>query len=150
MTSSDQSAFYVFRRYYRSYHSMGLISLSLPHKFHRYIPYVSFVVSITIMLSAGSIYTFSSFSEDFRLRLEYSAKDINIISGLTNAASYIAFLFAGVLYDMTGAQITLLISTIAYGTGHLLIYLTFIQAIGGNVWLMAFYYFLTGIGSSAV
>ena len=123
---------------------------AFPFKMARYMPWVSFIASIFIMISAGSIFTFSSFSEDFRIKLGYSAKDINLISGLANAASYIAFLFAGVLFDLTGAQTTMLVSTVVYGTGHLLIYLTFIKVIQGNVWLMAFYYFLTGLGSSAV
>lgn len=101
------------------------------------------------MATAGSLFAFSAFSEDFRLRMNFSGKDINVMSGVGNAALYLSFLFAGPVYDRFGAKITQLLAFVLYSSGYLLIWLSFQSIIPkSNVFLMSFFYFLAGCGSS--
>ena len=101
-------------------------------------PWVTFMVSVLAMLTAGSLFAFSSFSEPLRIALGYSAQDINMISAFGNTASYISFLFIGPFFDKFGEFRSMVISTLLYCGGYLFMYLTYEQKIPGNVWSMVF------------
>ena len=57
--------------------------------------WITFIASIFVMATAGSLFAFSSFSEPFRVQMNYSAQDINYISSFGYAAFYLAFSFIG-------------------------------------------------------
>lgn len=112
--------------------------------------WITFIASVFVMMTAGSLFTFSSFSEPFRVTLNYSAKDINMIASFGNTALYLTFLFIGPFYDYFGPTFSLLIATILNGGGYALMYLTYTQHIPGNVISMSIYYFFVGSGASCL
>lgn len=57
--------------------------------------WITFITSVFVMATAGSLFAFSSFSEPFRVAMNYSAQDINYISSFGYAAFYLAFSFIG-------------------------------------------------------
>lgn len=115
-----------------------------------YSQWISFVASVFVMMTAGSLFTFSSFSEPFRVALGYSAKDINMIASFGNTALYLTFLFIGPFYDYFGPTLSLIIATILNGGGYGLMYLTYTQHISGSVISMSIYYFFVGSGASCL
>ncbi|KAJ3021045.1 UNVERIFIED_CONTAM: hypothetical protein HDU68_009857 [Siphonaria sp. JEL0065] len=100
------------------------------------------------MITAGSLFSFSVLSEGLKAQLSYTSSDLNTISGVGNSALYISFLFIGPIFDLFGAQWTMLFGVIFYGLGYLLMYLSFNGLISGSTGAMAAFYFLAGTGST--
>ncbi|KAJ3270703.1 hypothetical protein HDU76_011133, partial [Blyttiomyces sp. JEL0837] len=101
------------------------------------------------MATAGSLFSFSVISESLKSKLSFSSADINVVSGVGNAALYVMFLAVGPLFDFAGAQFTMLFAAVTYAIGYLLMYLAFNGTIIGNVGAISFFYFLAGTGSTA-
>ncbi|TPX30711.1 hypothetical protein SmJEL517_g05791 [Synchytrium microbalum] len=111
--------------------------------------WTTFGVSIFVMATAGSMFAFSSISEGLRVRFNYDATQLNLVSALGNAALYVTMIVSGPFYDTFGASWTMLVGGLIYGFGYLFMYLTYIGLIeDSSVTLVAIYYFLAGFGST--
>ncbi|KAI9336866.1 major facilitator superfamily domain-containing protein [Zopfochytrium polystomum] len=101
------------------------------------------------MATAGSLFSFSVLIPAFTTHLAYSSSDINVISGVGNAALYVTFLGIGPMYDFCGARLTLLFAAVTYALGYLLMYFAYNKTIGFSVAAMSMFYFLAGTGATA-
>lgn len=108
-------------------------------------------ISWVVMLTAGSLFTFSSFARGFEERLKLDSSQMNLISGIGMAGLYVPCLFMGILYDKYGARITMAVGTLAFSLGYLLMWVVFdkMRSFQYSFILIAILYFITGIGSSA-
>eukprot|EP00842_Homolaphlyctis_polyrhiza_P000409 jgi/Hompol1/1369/HPOL_005108-RA len=103
-----------------------------------------------VMAAAGSLFTFSVFSDSLRSRFDFTSSDVNLISGVGNTALYLSFLAIGPIYDRCGSQVTMAVALASYTLGYALMWAAFQGSIGGqNVVAISFYYFLAGFGSTA-
>ncbi|KAJ3112304.1 hypothetical protein HDU96_004714 [Phlyctochytrium bullatum] len=114
--------------------------------------FVVLAASCLCMLNAGSLFSFSSMGEQLKSRLGFSASDINVVSGVGNAALYVTFLFIGPLYDFCGARVTMLACVVLFTLGYFLMWMAYEGKMGGalsSVGALSVYYFLCGTGSTA-
>jgi hypothetical protein len=113
--------------------------------------WVTLVASCLVMLTAGSMFTFSVFANGLRKRFGYSSSDVNLISGFGNTALYVSFIFIGPMFDKLGARVTLSFGTLAYGAGYLMMWLAYEGKLGIEVspLMMSIFYFAAGCGSTA-
>ncbi|KAI8839944.1 major facilitator superfamily domain-containing protein [Chytridium lagenaria] len=111
-----------------------------------------FISSCVCLLSAGSLFSFSSIGESLKARLGFSSSDLNVVSGIGNAALYVTFLLVGPMFDYCGPRITMLAAVFFFSLGYLLIWLAYEGRLASpfsTYGAVAFYYFLCGTGSSA-
>jgi MFS family permease len=113
--------------------------------------WVTLFASCLVMLTAGSMFTFSVFSNGLRKKFGYSSSDINLISGFGNTALYVSFIFIGPMFDKLGARVTMSFGTLAYGAGYLMMWLAYEGKLGQEVspLMMSIFYFAAGCGSTA-
>ncbi|KAI8928500.1 major facilitator superfamily domain-containing protein [Entophlyctis helioformis] len=109
-------------------------------------------VSSLVMAVAGSLFTFSVFSDGLRRRFGFSSADVNLISGVGNTALYLSFLVIGPVYDTFGGTVTMIMATAAYSLGYALMWAAYVGALSfgsSSVTAIACFYFLAGFGSTA-
>lgn len=113
--------------------------------------WTTLIVSCLVMATAGSLFTFSVFSDGLRQKFKYTSSDVNLISGVGNTALYVSFLIVGPLYDKLGVTFTMAMSTFTYGLGYLMMWMAYAGRLGPEVspLMMSIFYFLAGYGSTA-
>ena len=113
--------------------------------------WITLVVSCIVMAAAGSLFTFSVFSNGLRKRFGYSSSDVNLISAIGNTSLYVSFLIIGPLYDKLGVRFTMVMGTLMYGFGYLMMWLAYEGKLGFEIspLILAIFYFCAGYGSTA-
>ena len=111
--------------------------------------YISLLISCLLMVVAGTLSTYSLFSESLRTKFGLSISDINIIIAVGNTALYVSFLFVGPIYDRFGPRITLYLACLTTSLCYLFIWMTYQGLLAGNTASLSVYYFLGGTGSTA-
>ncbi|EGF77091.1 hypothetical protein BATDEDRAFT_91916 [Batrachochytrium dendrobatidis JAM81] len=111
---------------------------------------LTLLTSCLVLISAGTLFTFSLYSKALRSHFGYSSADVNLIAGVGNTAVYLSFLLVGPIYDHWGSTVTMILafvtSTIGYGcvwaaiSGHFSI---------TSVTVLCVLYFLIGVSSTA-
>ena len=111
---------------------------------------ISLLTCCLVMSAAGSLFTFSVFSDGLRQKLAFSSSDVNVISGVGNTALYLTFLVIGPFYDMYGVRATMGIATVFYTMGYLLMWASYQGYIESrDVVAFSVFYFFAGLGSCA-
>ncbi|ORY43735.1 MFS general substrate transporter [Rhizoclosmatium globosum] len=110
--------------------------------------WITVFTSCLSMTTAGSLFSFSVLTDGLKKQLSYTSSDLNTISGIGNSSLYLSFLFIGPIFDIFGAQWTMLFAVIFYGLGYLLMYLAYSGTISGSTGAMSTFYFIAGMGST--
>ncbi|XP_024534799.1 uncharacterized protein LOC112347701 [Selaginella moellendorffii] len=106
------------------------------------------LASFFLMISTGgALNNFSLFSQHLKLSLDYNQKNINTISLFKDVGTSVGIL-SGLVYDLTGPWVVLLLGFALNFAGYFTIWLATTQRIAHpHVWELCFYLFM--IGASA-
>jgi MFS family permease len=100
-------------------------------------------------LVAGTLYAFSAYGPELKVKLGYSQTDINTVSSVGDLGLYFGGLPMGAICDFFGAQVTYSLSGVLGFLGYLLMWLGAQGIIGNAPLLMALYLAFAGFGSYA-
>ncbi|KAJ3416310.1 hypothetical protein HDV05_002250 [Chytridiales sp. JEL 0842] len=116
-----------------------------------YLRALTFLTSSLCLLTAGSLFAFSSYSESLRTRFDLSAISMNWISGMGVMALYLSFGVVGPVWDRWGVRVVMCLATVTFSAGYLLTYVAFLNpdTFLGSPAALAFFHFLAGFGSCA-
>ena len=109
--------------------------------------WVALSAGLFVQLVAGTAYAFGIYSNELKVSMNWSQRDVDRASSLGNIGMYFG-VFAGLFYDRFGKPITGLIGTFITSTGYLLIYLLTTGVIPPNPYLGAFLFMYTWHGSA--
>ncbi|KAF2732715.1 MFS general substrate transporter [Polyplosphaeria fusca] len=117
---------------------------------HRKTRIVSVVAATTISLACGTNYAYSAWAPQFAEKLQLSATQSNIIGTAANIGMYASGIPMGMITDRKSPRLAALIGMVALGIGYYPIHLAYDGGAGSmNVALIAFFSFLSGVGSCA-
>jgi hypothetical protein len=105
------------------------------------------IYAVFMMLSNGSLYAFSSYSEALKSQMNYSQFDVNLLSSIGNFGNCFAQI-AGIVYQTFGSHVTGVMALIVTDVSYLLFFLSVKGYITRNVIFMGFVFFFMGHGTS--
>lgn len=105
------------------------------------------IYAVFMMLSNGSLYAFSSYSEALKKQMGYGQFEVNLLSSIGNFGNCFAQI-AGIVYQSFGSHVTGVMALIVTDVSYLLFFLSVNGYITRNVIFMGFVFFFIGHGTS--
>lgn len=117
---------------------------------HRKLRITSVVAATAISLACGTNYAYSAWAPQFAEQLQLSATQSNVIGTAANFGMYASGIPMGIITDRKSPRLAAIIGMFALGLGYFPIYKAYDNGAGSmSVALIAFFSFLTGVGSCA-
>lgn len=110
---------------------------------------LSFVVSSLVMVTCGTLSSFSIMSDGLRAKYGWSLSDVNIIGSAGLAALYVTYMIIGPLFDKYGVTITMYTAIFTGTASYLFICLSYLGFFNAGVTGMSILFFVVGYASSA-
>ncbi|KAF2101819.1 putative MFS transporter [Rhizodiscina lignyota] len=115
---------------------------------HKTARIIAVAAATTISLACGTNYAYSAWSPQFADKLRLSSTESNIIGAMGNMGMYAMGIPVGMLVDSRGPRPAVILGGICLGLGYFPLKKAFDGGEGSmNIALLAFFSFVTGLGS---
>ncbi|KAJ3277041.1 hypothetical protein HDV01_000093 [Terramyces sp. JEL0728] len=109
---------------------------------------LSFVISSIVMITSGTLSSFSIMSDGLRARYGWSLSDVNVIGSAGLAALYVTYMIIGPLFDKYGVTITMYTAIFTGTASYLFIWLSYLGLYNAGVAGMSILFFIVdGLGN---
>ncbi|XP_069141778.1 uncharacterized MFS-type transporter YhjX-like [Argopecten irradians] len=116
-------------------------------RYHTRLKWAGLAVGCLAKFMSGSLFVFNAYEDAIKYTFNFTAKEVQLQSSFLTVGSGLGFL-PGMFYDRFGPQWCSMIGLVLSLAAYLLIWSTTksILYYSSHSWLMAFYFFLSGLG----